>query len=117
MVGGKAREGEDTVVFGIRWDGGRRRRNGRKWLAAAVAALAGVLAPAAAQAMPVHAPAPALQTAVVVAASGHDAGARALVARLGGHPGRRLPLIGGFAARVPADAFARLSASPLVRTA
>jgi serine protease AprX len=117
MVEGTQREVEDTVVFGIRWDGGRRPRNGRKWLAAAVAVLAAALAPATAQAMPLHAPAPALQTAVVIPAAGHDAGARALVARLGGHAGRRLPLIGGFAARVPAGTVARLSASPLVRTA
>jgi serine protease AprX len=117
MVERTQREVEDTVVFGIRWDGGRRPRNGRKWLAAAVAVLVAALAPAAAQAMPLCAPAPALQTAVVVPAAGHDAGARALVARLGGRAGRRVALIGGFAARVPAGALARLSASPLVRTA
>ena len=117
MVDRTEREVEDTVVFGIRWDGGRRPRNGRKWLAAAVAVVLASLAPATAQAMPLHAPAPALDTAVVVPAAGQDAGARALVARLGGHAGRRLPLIGGFAARVPAGALARLKASPLVRTA
>jgi hypothetical protein len=114
MVEGTQREVEDTVVFGIRWDGGRRPRNGRKWLAAAVAVLAAALAPATAQATPDHA---SLTRALVVPAAGHGADARRLVAHLGGHAGRRIGLVGGFSARVPASALARLAQASVVRSA
>jgi serine protease AprX len=109
---------EDTVVFGIRWDGGKRPRNGRKWLTAAIAIVAAALLPAAVQASTLDAPAgAALRTAVVVPVPGQAAGARALVARLGGHAGRRLAIVHGFAARVPADALARLAHAGVVRSA
>jgi hypothetical protein len=106
---------EDTVVFGIRWDGGKRPRNGRKWLTAAIAVVAAALLPAAAaQAAPSHG---REVHGLVVPAAGHDGDARRLVAGLGGHAGRRLGIVGGFAARVPADALARLASSRVIRSA
>jgi serine protease AprX len=107
---------QDTVVFGIRWDGGRRPRT-RGRLTSLLALLAAVLVPAAAaQAAPID-PAQPLREAVVVPAPGHGADARALIARLGGRAGTPLALIHGFAARVPAGSLASLAASPAVRTA
>jgi serine protease AprX len=106
---------EDTVVFGIRWDGGRRPRNGRKWLTAAIAVVTAALLPtAAAQAASSHG---RELRALVVPAAGHDGDARRLVARLGGHAGRRIGIVDGFAARVPAHAVARLASARVIRSA
>jgi len=53
---------------------------------------------------------------VVVLAAGHAAPARAAVAGLGGRVTRDLPLVGGFAATVPAGAVAALRAHPAIRS-
>ena len=82
-------------------------------LAAALLALPaarGEAAPA-----PAERPASPGSTAVVVQASrGGAPAAAALVRRLGGEVARRLPIIGGFAARVPLRALPMLAASPAV---
>jgi serine protease AprX len=107
--------GRDTIVFGIRWDGGKRPRTLRVWGAALLSALLVGLLPAATEASQDRGA--ALQRALVVPAAGHAAEARRLVAQLGGRAGRPVSIVGGFAARVPASAFARLSASPAIRIA
>src|SRR5215208_4867160 len=103
------------IVFGIRWDGGKRVRALR---AAGLALLFALLAPGAADGQSADPPrGHTLQRVLVVPAEGHGADARALISRLSGRPGRRLAVVGGFAARVPAGALARLNASASVRLA
>ena len=51
-----------------------------------------------------------LTSIVVRTVAGSDAAVQAAVARLGGHVGRQLPLVGGFAATIPGDQVGRLSA-------
>jgi serine protease AprX len=115
MVDATEDQGRDTIVFGIRWDGGKRPRSLRLWATTLLSALLVGLLPAAAEASQDRAP--ALRDALVVPAAGHTAEARRLVARLGGRAGRRVPVVGGFAARVPAGALARLTASPAILVA
>src|SRR5690242_7574680 len=90
MLRRQGKRGRDGIVFGIRWEGGRPPR---LFMSATVAALVAALAPAAAQA----------RETLVVPTAGHGAQARALVTRLGGHPGHRIGIAGGFAASVPAN--------------
>jgi serine protease AprX len=111
MVMPQEERSEDMVVFGIRWDGGKRPRTLRVWLVALLSTLVAGLA-----ATPAGATS-ALQDALVVPTSGKSAEARALVSRLGGTSGRRIPVVRGFAARVPAGALARLRASSSVAVA
>jgi serine protease AprX len=105
------------VVFGIRWDGGKRPRPRMiSGLLAVIAALA--LAPAAAQAHPTDSGnRAALRSVFVVPAAGRSADARQLVCRLGGHAGARIAVAGGFVARVPANRLVGLRASSAVRAA
>jgi serine protease AprX len=118
MVGREEHGARDKVVFGIRWDGGKPPR-ARGGLMAALVALVAALVPALAQAAPPRAPAggAALRSALVVPAAGHAAGARRLVVRLGGDAGRRVGIVHGFVARVPAAALPRLAAASVVRSA
>jgi serine protease AprX len=103
------------IVFGIRWDGGRRPRS---VAFAALAALTVALVPSTAQAHRAdagdHA---AARTLLILPAAGRGADARALVERLGGRAGRRLAIAHGFVARVPADRLATLRRSAAVRSA
>src|SRR4051794_1690145 len=93
-----------SIVFGIRWDGGKRPR---PIVPAALAALAVAIFPSPAQA----------RTVFVVPAPGRSADARALVSRLGGDAGRRIAIAHGFVARVPAGRIATLRRSGAVRSA
>jgi serine protease AprX len=111
MVMPQEERSEDMVVFGIRWDGGKRPRTLRVWLVALLSTLVAGLAAA-----PVGA-APSLQDALIVPAPGKSAEARALVCHLGGTAGKRIPVVRGFAARVPAGALARLRSSSSVAVA
>src|SRR4051812_46127718 len=93
-----------SIVFGIRWDGGKRPR---PIVPAALAALAVAVFPSPAQA----------RTAFVVPAPGRSADARALVSRLGGDAGRRIAIAHGFVAHLPAGRIARLRRSGAGRSA
>jgi serine protease AprX len=115
MVTPTEQRSEDTIVFGIRWDGGKRPRTLRVWMVALLSTLVAGLAPATAGAA--RAGTPALHDALVIPAPGHAAEARQLVRRLGGTTGRRIALVRGFAVRVPARALPRLQASSAVRVA
>jgi serine protease AprX len=101
------------VVFGIRWDGGKRPRP--RWIAAVVAVLVAALAPATALAQ--HGRDAGLRDVFVVPAAGHDAQARGLICELGGHAGRRIDVARGFVARIPADRLGALRDSAAVRVA
>src|SRR3954447_12364331 len=115
MVRGTGKRRRDTVVFGIRWDGGKRPR---PRLPLTLAAIVAALLPAAAQAHPAdagrHAP---LRAVFVVPAAGQDASARSTVCHLGGRTGRRIGVAHGFVAHVPGDRIGELRASPSVRAA
>jgi serine protease AprX len=111
MVMPQEERSEDTVVFGIRWDGGKRPRTLRVWLVALLSTLIVGLVPAAAGATS------RLHDALVIPAPGKSAEARALVCRLGGTAGKRIPVVRGFAARVPAGALVHLRASSAVSVA
>jgi serine protease AprX len=102
------------VVFGIRWDGGKRPRV----IIGALTALIAAFVPASAQAHAVDAgQRAALRSVFVVPAAGRTADARALVCRLGGHSGRRIAVARGFVARVPGNRLATLRGNAAVRAA
>jgi serine protease AprX len=114
MVEGQGKRSGSRIVFGIRWDGGKRPRP--RLIAALLALVAGLAPAAAAQAHPVDTGDRAVLRAVfVVPAAGQAAGARALVCRLGGHAGRRIAVARGFVARVPANRIAALRGASAVR--
>ena len=115
MVEGRKWGVVDRVVFGIRWDGGKRPRI----ILGLLAALVATLVPATAEA---HRPdagrrGAALRSVFVVPATGRTADARRLVCRLGGHSGARIAVAGGFAARVPGGRLAALRGASSVRLA
>jgi serine protease AprX len=112
MVGGHGTRRRQGIVFGIRWDGGKRPRG--RWIAASAILLAAALAPATAIAQ--RDASPRLEV-FVVPAPGRTADARELICRLGGHAGRRIDVAHGFAAHVPADRLAALRRSGAVRLA
>jgi serine protease AprX len=110
------RQRAGNVVFGIRWDGGKRPRPIVP--AAVIAAIVALLLPAAAHARPVDRGGRAvLHTVFVVPAAGQSAAAERLVCHLGGRTGRHIAVAGGFVARVPADGVSRLRADASVRAA
>jgi serine protease AprX len=114
MVQGRKWGVADRVVFGIRWDGGKRPR----LISGMVVLVAALLAPASAGALPVDAgDQAALRSVFVVPAAGRTADAHRLVCRLGGRPGARIAVARGFVARVPRDRIAALRASSAVRAA
>ncbi len=65
---------------------------------------------------PTGAPPSADRSVVVTARQGRTADLAGLVRAAGGTVGRRLPLVDGLSARVPADRLARLAADPAVRS-
>jgi len=98
----------------------------RRWLAsvlvAASAAVAPTVGPAVLDAPSVGAPLSATTTTgntavsvIVQAHSGHWQEAAAAVRAAGGQLGRGLPIVEGFAARLPASAVRRLAADPAIR--
>jgi serine protease AprX len=98
-----------SIRFGIRWDGGRRPK---RLLAPFVSAL---LLLAAAPATAPARPSPVRMDVVVASTPARVDAAERLVQRLGGTVHRRLQIVDGFSARVPARAVARLRASAAVR--
>src|SRR5829696_2103489 len=81
------------IVFGIRWDGGKRVRTLRT---AGLGLVVALLGPSAAQGQSIDlARGRALQRVLVVPAAGHAADARGLICRLGGHSGRRIAVVNG----------------------
>jgi serine protease AprX len=112
MVEGRGTRGRTRIVFGSRWDGGKRPR--RRWIAAVAVLLAVAIVPATASAQRDG----SRQLEVfVVPAPGRTADARALLRRLGGHAGRPIAVAHGFAAHVPADRLGALRRSGTVRLA
>jgi serine protease AprX len=97
-----------SIRFGIRWDGGRRPK---RLLAPVVSAL---LFLAAAPATAPARPSPVRMDVVVASTPARVDAAERLVQRLGGTVHRRLGVIDGFSASVPAGAVARLRASTAV---
>jgi len=86
---------------------------GRKLTAAvAVLATAGMCGLGAASAQAQTSLGGPAQPVVVIAAAGRVSAVEADVAALGGHVGRALPIISGFAASVPSDRVAELGAEP-----
>src|SRR4051794_18851623 len=116
MVQGRKWGVVDRVVFGIRWDDGRRPR--QRVVFGLLAAVSAALVPASAQASAVDAGSRAgLRSVFVMPAAGRAADARTLVCRLGGHDGARIAVARGFVARVPANRIKALRSSSAVRTA
>jgi serine protease AprX len=104
----------DRIVFGIRWDGGKRPRP--LVPAVVLAAVLAALVPAAAQARETDSGRrEALRSVFVVPAKGQLASARHAVRRFGGRPRHHFAVAHGFAAQVPASALARLRRSAAVR--
>ncbi len=90
-----------------------RRAQGFKWgVAAALAGAALVAGPPLARSAP---PAAGHVRVIVQETAGAGSGPEHAVVALGGTPGVKLPVIGGFAAEVPADALDELRATPGVR--